>query len=234
MARTAQQRTYFAPGQHPTFIGEQQRTPFRFIDVQDYCLSPLPTGAECLCMSYVCGETSKPITTQSTVQVFYENDGLPQDLPQTIRDALMVTRKLGFRYLWVDALSIIQDDSHDMQSCINNMQPICLYAALTVVAASGRYAQAGISSLNDPLARKVDTRSFVSYFRLGILPFFDGEMMRCKHAYRCWTLVHLTPWYRVYADILKVSRNLSRSQASDLLERIRPLCLSSAPASEWV
>jgi len=32
------------------------------------------------------------------------------DLPQTFQDAVIVTKELGLRYLWIDSLCIIQDD----------------------------------------------------------------------------------------------------------------------------
>ena len=36
-------------------------------------------------------------------------------LPQTIKDAIRVTRELSLEYLWVDALCIIQDNPQDLQ-----------------------------------------------------------------------------------------------------------------------
>ena len=33
----------------------------------------------------------------------------PARLPKTLRDAMEVTARLGFRYIWIDALCIIQD-----------------------------------------------------------------------------------------------------------------------------
>lgn len=35
-------------------------------------------------------------------------------LPKTIQDAISVTRRLVFDYLWVDALCIIQDSKEDL------------------------------------------------------------------------------------------------------------------------
>lgn len=34
-------------------------------------------------------------------------------LPRTIRDAILSTRRLGDRYLWIDGLCIVQDDPAD-------------------------------------------------------------------------------------------------------------------------
>ncbi|KAK1707868.1 hypothetical protein BDP67DRAFT_581527 [Colletotrichum lupini] len=34
-------------------------------------------------------------------------------MPQTFQDAVTMTRKLGIRYLWIDALCIVQDDIAD-------------------------------------------------------------------------------------------------------------------------
>jgi hypothetical protein len=35
------------------------------------------------------------------------------DLPKTIRDAVIITRKLGIRYLWVDAICILQGKNEE-------------------------------------------------------------------------------------------------------------------------
>jgi hypothetical protein len=42
-----------------------------------------------------------------------------KDLPQTFQDAVIVTRSLGYRYLWIDSLCILQDDLTDWvkESC---------------------------------------------------------------------------------------------------------------------
>lgn len=37
----------------------------------------------------------------------------PKDLPMSVRDAVQITRKMGFEYIWVDALCIIQGDIDD-------------------------------------------------------------------------------------------------------------------------
>jgi hypothetical protein len=34
-------------------------------------------------------------------------------MPQTFQDAIFVTRLMGFRYLWIDSLCILQDDAGD-------------------------------------------------------------------------------------------------------------------------
>jgi hypothetical protein len=42
-------------------------------------------------------------------------------LPQTFKDAIQTTRNLGFRYLWIDALCIIQDSDADKAKEIGKM-----------------------------------------------------------------------------------------------------------------
>ena len=61
-------------------------------------------------------------------------------LPQTILDAIEVTKALGFEYLWVDALCIMQDSAEaaardDMNQELTNMDQVYKNATMTVVAA---------------------------------------------------------------------------------------------------
>jgi len=60
-------------------------------------------------------------------------------LPQTFQDAVKVTRDLGIRYLWVDALCIIQDDEEDLQTQIGTMEDVFrgAYVTISATCASG-------------------------------------------------------------------------------------------------
>lgn len=56
------------------------------------------------------------MTTVSNLERRQERIEAALGLPQTILDAFTVTRGLGIRYLWVDALCIVQDSSKDWES----------------------------------------------------------------------------------------------------------------------
>jgi hypothetical protein len=62
-------------------------------------------------------------------------DKIPfETLPATYRDAVVVARKLAVRYVWIDALCIVQDDANDWleQSAIMgniHVNAICTLAA---------------------------------------------------------------------------------------------------------
>lgn len=54
-------------------------------------------------LSYVWGQGQSYVLSQSTYDS--KSSGIEMELlPTVIRDAIMVTERLGFRYLWVDAL----------------------------------------------------------------------------------------------------------------------------------
>lgn len=56
------------------------------------------------------------------------------DLPKTFRDAIMVTRRLGQRFLWIDSLCIIQDSQEDWEIESGRMGSIYEQAYLTIAA----------------------------------------------------------------------------------------------------
>ena len=64
-------------------------------------------------------------------------------LPKTLQDAIWVTRKLGFRFLWVDALCIILDSTADKIAEIGRMGTICKNSSLTIAAARSLFARMG-------------------------------------------------------------------------------------------
>ncbi|KAL1626125.1 hypothetical protein SLS54_002959 [Diplodia seriata] len=70
--------------------------------------------------------------------------GIPEDkLPPTIKDAVFVTRKLEIRYLWVDALCIVQDDDAVKTAEIAKMHHIFGDAFVTIQAARAKSIKEG-------------------------------------------------------------------------------------------
>lgn len=59
-----------------------------------------------------------------------------EELPRTFQDAVTVTRRLGFRYLWIDSLCIIQDDHQDWAREAARMHIYYKNAILTIAADS--------------------------------------------------------------------------------------------------
>ncbi|KAK0614435.1 hypothetical protein B0T14DRAFT_570370 [Immersiella caudata] len=68
-------------------------------------------------------------------------------LPQTIQDAIHVTKSLGFRHLWVDTLCIMQDDVVDKEMQIAAMSLIYGSAFLTITAASSSSVRGGVQGV---------------------------------------------------------------------------------------
>ena len=65
--------------------------------------------------------------------------------PKTIQQAIDFTQnQLEMGYLWVDALCIVQDDDEQMKSQIASMAAIFANADVTLIAACGSHANAGL------------------------------------------------------------------------------------------
>lgn len=67
-------------------------------------------------------------------------------LPPSFRDAVIVTRELGIRDLWIDSLCIVQDDLDDWRKESAEMGRIYGMSFLTIIAAGASNSQVGVSS----------------------------------------------------------------------------------------
>lgn len=65
------------------------------------------------------------------------------ELPQNFRDAIEVTRSLGIRFLWIDSLCIIQDDTNDWEQEAVNMGNVYTHAYLTIAASRSPDSESG-------------------------------------------------------------------------------------------
>ncbi|KAF4865093.1 Proline-rich receptor-like protein kinase PERK9 [Colletotrichum siamense] len=66
-----------------------------------------------------------------------------EELPRTFKEAIEVTRKLKFRYLWIDSLCIIQDDPTDWEREAASMEHVFSSASITIAASSARSSSEG-------------------------------------------------------------------------------------------
>jgi hypothetical protein len=176
--------SYFQVAPHPAVTME-----FTVIDVRAECLVNIPSTAKYVALSYVWGQANHLTTIKSLVSEFRTQGAFNRRKPpRTIQDAIDLTRALGFQYLWVDALCIVQDESEIKDLLISNMDAVYGHAALTIVAASGLDADAGLGGWkNSPPERKLFTEVMGPDWTLGVLPFFDAAIMKAPHAKRGWT-----------------------------------------------
>ncbi|KAI1770039.1 HET-domain-containing protein [Hypoxylon cercidicola] len=64
-------------------------------------------------------------------------DGIPiSHLPKSLRDAAWFTNEMGLKYLWIDALCILQDDVDDKMREISRMELYYSHSTVTICAAS--------------------------------------------------------------------------------------------------
>jgi hypothetical protein len=98
-------------------------------------------------LSYCWGTEPFLNTTLSTIKERKRGFAM-DDLPQTIRDSVIIARRLNIPYLWVDALCIIQGEGKaaqdDWKRESTRMKNIFSGAFLTISAASAKSAYHGI------------------------------------------------------------------------------------------
>ncbi|KAI0526516.1 heterokaryon incompatibility protein-domain-containing protein [Xylaria bambusicola] len=91
-------------------------------------------------LSYVWGVESAYTTTTENVMLHRTHGGLEnviQRFPDAIKDAIELVRRLGFKYLWIDRLCIVQDSARSWKLNAYNMDLIYGNAVLTICAADG-------------------------------------------------------------------------------------------------
>lgn len=148
---TCRRRTGPSPSHHDGF---------RVIDVNSRTLCEPVVDCSYVALSYVWGENplSRICTTGDGAPLLFDLNQqtnfdllLPQILPQTIEDAIIVTQNLGQQYLWVDLLCIDQFDSPLKKKAITTMDKIYSSALLTICVIDGSSMFSGTPGVNEPL-----------------------------------------------------------------------------------
>jgi hypothetical protein len=136
---------------------------FRLIDVVDERLVQVTETCEYVALSYVWGQVpSRLYTRKDNVETLSDPKGITTAttttttttthpapiIAQTVLDAMNFTREIGIRYLWVDALCIVQDNPVDRKEMIPRMSEVYGNATLTIIDAAGKDANAGLMGIS--------------------------------------------------------------------------------------
>lgn len=94
-------------------------------------------------LSHCWGNTRHLITEKNNIES--HKKGIPfQDLPKTLQDALVFTKDIGLRYIWIDSLCIIQDDINDWKNEAAKMADVYRNAYCTIAATGSKGDQEGL------------------------------------------------------------------------------------------
>ncbi|KAF2110561.1 heterokaryon incompatibility protein-domain-containing protein [Lophiotrema nucula] len=224
--------------------------PARVIDVKLQCLVQTPQLCEYVALSYVWGdsESSTPMHTATTRNIsFLHTPGalggtsMPS-LPRTVVDAMYACAKMGYRYIWIDALCIIQDLEIDVTDQISRMGDIYSGAILTIVAAWGGNANSGLpGTFTGPHRTPQYIAKSKAFDMVEVLPFHEIVMRQSIWQTRAWTqqewLLSTRCLYftqvQVYYECKAVLHN-EDAWASTFKRNTRPNVFKSQLSEPWV
>lgn len=127
--------------------GSSRAAPFptRVLDIQGpdaRLVEDLTEEGNYVALSHCWGKGDFIITEKSTIQSHKTRIGL-ESMPQNFRDAIYVSKALGYKYLWIDSLCIIQGDEQDWVKESNLMEGVYHNADLVIAATCAPNAKDG-------------------------------------------------------------------------------------------
>jgi hypothetical protein len=112
-----------------------------------------------VCLSYYWGGPQALVCKSSNFESSQSWTVPDGGIPVAFKDTFKITRLLGFRYIWIDSLCIIQDDPEDLESEILQMPHIFKNADLTIcVSSSQSYREEFLNARPDYSESKIRLR----------------------------------------------------------------------------
>ncbi|MCJ1351417.1 MAG: hypothetical protein MMC33_001401 [Icmadophila ericetorum] len=107
------------------------------------CQPSLLDSEPYVALSYCWGKGEPFITTKANREL-RKLSILISSLPSTLRDAVTLTKRLGIRYIWIDALCIVQDDADDWEREAALMHQIYSQALFTLAVENASNINEGL------------------------------------------------------------------------------------------
>ncbi|KAF6809150.1 hypothetical protein CPLU01_15556 [Colletotrichum plurivorum] len=164
----------------------------RLIDVDENRLIETYEILPYVALSYVWGGTAIIRLTRANLDKMLQPGSLKEAwprLPRTIQDTIRLVRGLGLRYVWVDALCLVQNNTDDLERGVKVMDNIYEQSRLTIIAAAGHNSKAGLPGVrvNSRLqTRAVDVKQST---HLSVFVGLDPLLQSTVYQSRAWTSI---------------------------------------------
>ncbi|KAI0543951.1 heterokaryon incompatibility protein-domain-containing protein [Xylaria curta] len=194
----------------------------RFIDVNKGCLVEQRSLSSYVCLSYVWGAVASFRLSKANKSRLMQPGAIMDAwdlLPKTIQDAVTAVRMLGENYLWVDSLCLVQNDPQDMENGTGSMDLIYEFSTLTIIAASGKDANAGLPGVNaGSRVSEEHIAELIPGLRLAVYTDTDFRLEPTVYNSRAWTLQEyaLSPRILCFVDNQVFFRCRQTSFSEDL------------------
>ncbi|KAF1991327.1 HET-domain-containing protein, partial [Aulographum hederae CBS 113979] len=162
---------------------------FFVINVDDMRIDSVPRTSEYIALSYVWGKSQSDhieefCLRKSNLERLRTPNALSrEDLPATVADTISLVKLLGYSYLWIDRLCIIQDDDAErMRHQLDAMGETYSGSVFTIAAVAGDDAHFGLPGVPGSSKTRLTTA-----FTESPVPVFetliDDSIWNC----RAWT-----------------------------------------------
>ena len=136
------------------WTGRKPSLRLRLFDIRFRCVRQFQISSDntvrYVALSYVWGSQAQRLTlSRANHKVLSKKGAINLDvISRTISDAAIVVDMLGERYLWVDALCILQDDQDDLAEQIPVMGQIYARSLVTIMAAASIDSNSGLPGVS--------------------------------------------------------------------------------------
>ena len=195
-----------------------------------------------------CWGGGQPIQTKkANLKQHCEGISLDQ-LPPTFRDAVIVTRDLGIKYLWIDTMCIIQDDRADWDQEAKKMGLYYHYASLVIAATGASDANGGLFAPRKLFQRKNDIPGLQlpsfndkghvdgSFFLAPESSLFQCNPYKSKLSTRGWVLQEWILARRIAfftpSQLVWKCHEVKSLEAMDLDENLAPILYKPIPKND--
>ncbi|KAI0546595.1 heterokaryon incompatibility protein-domain-containing protein [Xylaria curta] len=184
-------------------VGQRNDRHARLVHSKELSVEDAASGY--IALSYCWGGDNEYKTTTINLETRCNQGLVPEVQPATIQQAISATRELGFRFLWIDGLCIVQDDATDKMAEIPQMHLIYQHADLLISASRAAFAKDGFLQPIEPETVELDEIEFSIPFHYR----YQGEKGR----------VVLEKWFESRADL---DREPIHSRGWTLQEHLLP------------